>query len=135
MGEGGLWGLRGLSSTVILLLQKIPVGNYTLELSVYGRRSSTSHARKNRWYPSLRSRRLEVVGKRKNGRARKKRWYPSLRSRRLEVVGTRKNGRARRRHALRVSLARARSLSRPLLPSACYAGYWYPGYGPRFAAI
>ena len=36
----------------------------------------------------------------------------SLRSRRLEVVGTRKNGRARRRHA-RVevfSLARARSL-------------------------
>ena len=39
----------------------------------------------------------------------------SLRSRRLEVVGTRKNGRARRR--------RARSLFRPLLPSACYAGY------------
>ena len=39
----------------------------------------------------------------------------SLRSRRLEVVGTRKNGRARRRHA--------RSLFRPLLPSACYAGY------------
>ena len=44
----------------------------------------------------------------------------SLRSRRLEVVGTRKNGRAR---TLRVSLARARSLSRSLLPSACYAGY------------
>ena len=37
----------------------------------------------------------------------------------LEVVGTRKNGRARRRHA---SLARARSLFRPLLPSACHAG-------------
>ena len=47
----------------------------------------------------------------------------SLRSRRLEVVGTRKNGCARRRHPLRVSLARARSLFRPLLPSACYAGY------------
>ena len=47
----------------------------------------------------------------------------SLRSRRLEVVGPRKNGRARRRHPLRVSLARARSLFRPLLPSACYAGY------------
>ena len=46
----------------------------------------------------------------------------SLRSRRLEVVGPRKNGRARRR-PLRVSLARARSLVRPLLPSACYAGY------------
>ena len=44
----------------------------------------------------------------------------SLRSRRLEVVSTRKNGRARRRH-VRVSLARARSLFRPLLPSACYA--------------
>ena len=42
----------------------------------------------------------------------------SLRSRRLEIVGTRKNGRASR-----VSLARARSLFRPLLPSACYAGY------------
>ena len=26
-------------------------------------------------------------------------------------------------HPLRVSLARARSLFRPLLPSACYAGY------------
>ena len=53
----------------------------------------------------------------------------SLRSRRLEVVGTRKTGRARRRHARgegahpsRVSLARARSLLRLLLPSACYAG-------------
>ena len=45
--------------------------------------------------------------------------YPPLgraspRSRRLEVVGTRKHGRARRR----------RSLFRPLLPSACYAGAW-----------
>ena len=39
----------------------------------------------------------------------------SLRSRRLEVVGTRKNG--------RVSLVCARSLFRPLLPSACYTGY------------
>ena len=55
--------------------------------------------------------------------------FNSLRSRRLEVVGTRKNGRARRRHARgevapspRVSLARACSLYRPLLPSACYAG-------------
>ena len=43
--------------------------------------------------------------------------FGSLRSRRLELVGTRKNGRARRRHA------RARSLFRLLLPSACYAGY------------
>ena len=47
----------------------------------------------------------------------------SLRSRRLEVVGTRKNGRARRRHPSRVSLAHARSPFCPLLPSACYAGY------------
>ena len=39
---------------------------------------------------------------------------------RLEAVGTRKNGRARRRHAC--LLAPARSLFRPLLPSACYAG-------------
>ena len=54
----------------------------------------------------------------------------SLRSRRLEVVGTRKTGaregdtRGERKlpHPLRVSLARARSLFRPLLPSACYAG-------------
>ena len=41
----------------------------------------------------------------------------SLRCMRLEVVGTRENGRARRRHPSRVSLARARSLFRPLLPS------------------
>ena len=53
----------------------------------------------------------------------------SLRRRRLEVVGRRKNGRAMRHargevaHPSRVSLARARSLFRPLLPSA-----WYPGY-------
>ena len=51
------------------------------------------------------------------------RCFPSsLRSRRLEVVGTRKNGRARRRHARgevsRVSLACARSLFRPLFPIA-----------------
>ena len=39
-------------------------------------------------------------------------FTPSPRSRRLEIVGTRKNGRARRRH--------------PLLPSACYAGYFTP---------
>ena len=57
---------------------------------------------------------------------------PSPRSGRLEVVGTRKNGRARRHargevaHPSRVSLARARSLFRPLLPSACYAGYQTP---------
>ena len=60
------------------------------------------------------------------------RWFfRSLRSRRLEVVGTRKNGRAKRRHARgerelphpsRVSLACACSLFRPLLPSACYVG-------------
>ena len=30
-------------------------------------------------------------------------------------------------HPLRVSFARARSLFRPLLPSACYAGYWNTG--------
>ena len=47
----------------------------------------------------------------------------SLRSRRLEVVGTRKNARERTRHPLRVSLARVCSLFRPLLSSACYAGY------------
>ena len=43
----------------------------------------------------------------------------SLGSGRLEVVGTRKNWRARRRnsHPSPVSLARARSLFRPLLPS------------------
>ena len=35
----------------------------------------------------------------------------------MEIVGTRKNGRAR--DPSRVSLARARSLFRPLLPSAC----------------
>ena len=40
----------------------------------------------------------------------------SLRSRRLEVVGARKNGRTR------VSLSRARSFLRPLLPSAYYTG-------------
>ena len=56
--------------------------------------------------------------------------FGSLRSRRLQGVGTRKNGRARRRHAcVRVSLARARSLFRPLLPSACYAGYVFGGKG------
>ena len=59
----------------------------------------------------------------------------------MALVGTRKNGApegslrsklarkrllrrlARRRHPSRVSLARARSLFRPLLASACYAGY------------
>ena len=63
------------------------------------------------------------------------RWFfRSLRSRRLEVVGTRKNGRAKRRHARgqrelphpsRVSLACACSLFRPLLPSACYVGQFF----------
>ena len=48
----------------------------------------------------------------------------SLRSRRLEVVGTRKNGRVRTRP--RVSPSRARSLFRSLLPSACYAGFSVP---------
>ena len=58
-------------------------------------------------------------------------YQTNLRSRRLEVVGTRKNGRARRRHPhpSRVYLARARSLFRPLLPSACYAGYVFGGKG------
>ena len=46
---------------------------------------------------SLRSRRLEVVGTRKNGRA--------------EVVGTRKNGRARRRPLACLPRARPFSLS------------------------
>ena len=47
----------------------------------------------------------------------------SLRSRRLEVVGTRKKlAREKGTHPSRVSLACARSLIRPLLPSACYAG-------------
>ena len=59
----------------------------------------------------------------------------------MALVGTRKNGApegslrsklarkrllprlARRRHPSRVSLARARSLFRPLLASACYPGY------------
>ena len=52
-------------------------------------------------------------------------YQTNLRNRRLEVVGTRKNGRARRRHPhpSRVSLARARSLFRPLLPSTCFEGY------------
>ena len=59
----------------------------------------------------------------------------SLRSRRLKVVGTRKNGCARRRHS-RDRPSRARSLFHPLLPNACYAGYslgtiWLPcEYGP-----
>ena len=48
---------------------------------------------------------------------REYRIFSSLRSRRLEVEGARKNVR------VRVSLSRARSFLRPLLPSACYAGY------------
>ena len=55
--------------------------------------------------------------------------FPNLRNRRLEVVGTRKNVRARRRHARgeeACSLARARSLFRSQLPSACYACYEFP---------
>ena len=47
----------------------------------------------------------------------------SLRSRRLEVVGERENGRARGRHARGVSFSRASFSLSPLLPSACYAGY------------
>ena len=65
----------------------------------------------------------------------------SVRSRRLEVVGTRKNGRARGRHAKvegngfrgssgqvlrltsRVSLSCACSFLRALLASVCYAGF------------
>ena len=39
----------------------------------------------------------------------------------LQLVGARKNGRARKRHFL----ARACSLFRPLLPSACYASYFF----------
>ena len=54
----------------------------------------------------------------------------SLRSRRLEVAGARKNRRGPRvRHAKgdralhsRVSLSRAWSFLRPLLPNACHAG-------------
>ena len=48
-------------------------------------------------------------------------FFFSLPSRGLELVGARKNGRARRGHFL----ARACSLFRPLLPSACYAGYFF----------
>ena len=48
---------------------------------------------------------------------REYRIFSSLRSRRLEVEGARKNVR------VRVSLSRARSFLRPLLPSACYEGY------------
>ena len=59
-------------------------------------------------------------------------FFLSLRSRRLELVGARKNGRARRRHFL----ARACSLFCPLLPSACYAGYFsfdiFPTFSPEF---
>ena len=55
----------------------------------------------------------------------------SLRSRRLEVVGERENGRARGRHergvvscrVVRVCFSRVRVFVCPLLPSACYAGY------------
>ena len=55
----------------------------------------------------------------------------SLRSRRLEVVGERENGRARGRHergvvscrVVRVSFSRTRFFVWPLLPSVCYAGY------------
>ena len=51
----------------------------------------------------------------------------SLRSRCLEVAGERENGHARGSHASGVAcllLARpARFFLRPLLPSACYAGY------------
>ena len=41
----------------------------------------------------------------------------------LEVVGARKRGFAKRQPS-RISLALARSLFRPLLPSSCYGGYF-----------
>ena len=47
----------------------------------------------------------------------------SLRSRRLEVVGERENGRARARFFLCPPLPSARFFLCPPLPSACYAGY------------
>ena len=56
-----------------------------------------------------------------------------LRSRRLEVVGERENGRVQGRHALpsRVFFSRARFFLCPLLPSACYASYQENGPGFR----
>ena len=56
-----------------------------------------------------------------------------LRSRRLEVVGERENGRVRGRHALpsRVFFSRARFFLYPLLPSACSASYQDNGPGFR----
>ena len=47
----------------------------------------------------------------------------SLRSRRLEVVGERENGRERARFFLCPPLPSARFFLCPPLPSACYAGY------------
>ena len=47
----------------------------------------------------------------------------SLRSRRLEVIGERQNGRTRGRHAGGVSFSHARLFLCSLLPSACYVGY------------
>ena len=58
----------------------------------------------------------------KKDNVRKKLTSHSLRSRRLEVVGERENGRARGRHARGVSFSRARFFLCPLLLSACHAG-------------
>ena len=54
-------------------------------------------------------------------------FYLSLSSRRLEVIGSRKELGARGRHPLpsRVSLTRPVLSCAQLLPSACYAGYYY----------
>ena len=54
-------------------------------------------------------------------------FYLSLGSRRLEVIGSWKELVARGRHPLpsRVSLARPVLFCAQLLPSACYAGYYY----------
>ena len=49
--------------------------------------------------------------------------HDSLRSRRLEVVRERENGRARARFFLCPPLPSARFFLCPPLPSACYAGY------------
>ena len=65
--------------------------------------------------------RLSVWGKKQRGKGRERRGERAC------VASLRKNGRARGRHARRlpsrVSLSRARSFLRPLLPSAWHAGY------------
>ena len=65
---------------------------------------------------------------RRQWKKKKNKRETSLRSRRLEVVGERANGRVRGWRARgeplpsRVSFSRARFFFCPLLPSACYAG-------------